>query len=293
MVEQKTKNIKLDKLNDAVFKAIFRSQEARGMISSFLSEITGISKEDFLNAYFVGGEIPIKWENEKRKISDVVVKLDDHLRIVIIEMNKHYAKRLFRKNFEYYASVLTEKTEVGLSNYHKVILININNFNRHQVKVPIQVFQLQDQLGNIDEDVGLTIYDIILDNLINPVYNKNIVLEKIGRFFKTDDLEELRELSKGDEELMSAFAKINTLTKGEDGAFYYDYDADREEELFFAKQEAREEGHREGREEGIEKGIEKGQKLLIQNMLKKDMTFEEISNITELPIESIQQLLDQ
>ena len=61
MVEQKTKNIKLDKLNDAVFKAIFRSQEARGMISSFLSEITGISKEDFLNAYFVGGEIPIKW----------------------------------------------------------------------------------------------------------------------------------------------------------------------------------------------------------------------------------------
>ena len=179
MVEQKTKNIKLDKLNDAVFKAIFRSQEARGMISSFLSEITGISKEDFLNAYFVGGEIPIKWENEKRKISDVVVKLDDHLRIVIIEMNKHYAKRLFRKNFEYYASVLTEKTEVGLSNYHKVILININNFNRHQVKVPIQVFQLQDQLGNIDEDVGLTIYDIILDNLINPVYNKNIVLEKI------------------------------------------------------------------------------------------------------------------
>lgn len=284
MVEQKTKNIKLDKLNDAVFKAIFRSQEARGMISSFLSEITGISKEDFLNAYFVGGEIPIKWENEKRKISDVVVKLDDHLRIVIIEMNKHYAKRLFRKNFEYYASVLTEKTEVGLSNYHKVILININNFNRHQVKVPIQVFQLQDQLGNIDEDVGLTIYDIILDNLINPVYNKNIVLEKIGRFFKTDDLEELRELSKGDEELMSAFAKINTLTKGEDGAFYYDYDADREEELFFAKQEAREEGHREGHREG--------QKLLVQNMLKHGITYEQISNITELSVENIQRLLN-
>ena len=285
MVEQKTKNIKLDKLNDAVFKAIFRSQEARGMISSFLSEITGISKEDFLNAYFIGGEIPIKWENEKRKISDVVVKLDDHLRIVIIEMNKHYAKRLFRKNFEYYASVLTEKTEVGLSNYHKVILININNFNRHQVKVPIQVFQLQDQLGNIDEDVGLTIYDIILDNLINPVYNKNIVLEKIGRFFKTDDLEELRELSKGDEELMSAFAKINTLTKGEDGAFYYDYDADREEELFFAKQEAREEGHREGHREG--------QKLLVQNMLKHGITYEQISNITELSKQEIQLLIEE
>ncbi len=168
-----------------------------------------------------------------------------------------------------------------------MILININNFNRHQVKVPIQVFQLKDQLGNIDQDVGVKIYDVILENLVDPRYNDNIVLEKFGKFFKTDNLEELKEISKGDEELMSAFAKINTLTKGEDGAYYYDYDADREEDLFYAREEAREEGHREGHKEGRKEGMQ----LLIQNMLESGMNNQEISKITKMSIKEIQNLL--
>ena len=40
----------IDILNDIWFKSLFRSVEARGMFSRFLSALTGISKEHFLNA---------------------------------------------------------------------------------------------------------------------------------------------------------------------------------------------------------------------------------------------------
>ena len=51
----KTKEINL--LNDAMFKALFRSNEARRMFARFLSAVTRMKQEVFLNAKFVGGEI--------------------------------------------------------------------------------------------------------------------------------------------------------------------------------------------------------------------------------------------
>ena len=56
MNEVKTRD-GLDILNDACFKTFFRSIEARGMFSRFLSALTGISKEALLNAKYVGGEL--------------------------------------------------------------------------------------------------------------------------------------------------------------------------------------------------------------------------------------------
>ena len=50
------KNLSL--LNDALLKAVFTSYEARDMVSSFLSDVTGIPKEDLMNATYQRGEIP-------------------------------------------------------------------------------------------------------------------------------------------------------------------------------------------------------------------------------------------
>ena len=42
-------------MNDQLFKAFFRSIEARKMIASFLSSLTGIDKETLINAKYIGG----------------------------------------------------------------------------------------------------------------------------------------------------------------------------------------------------------------------------------------------
>jgi len=79
--------MKINLYNDKLFKAFFTSIEARGMVSSFLSAITGIDKEKFINATYIGGlEEPINVNKEKGKRTDIIVKVDNYNRI-IVEMN--------------------------------------------------------------------------------------------------------------------------------------------------------------------------------------------------------------
>ena len=54
-------------MNDAVAKAFLRSKEARMIVASFLSEVTGIDKSVLMNATYTGGEIP-KIYGSSRKI---------------------------------------------------------------------------------------------------------------------------------------------------------------------------------------------------------------------------------
>ena len=46
------------------------------------------------------------------------------------------------------------------------------------------------------------------------------------------------------------------------------------------------------REEGIEQGLEQGKINLIENMLKNDLTVEEISKLTNLSVDEINNLLE-
>ena len=52
-------------MNDAVAKAFLRSKEARMIVASFLSEVTGIDKSVLMNATYTGGEIPKRRNYEK------------------------------------------------------------------------------------------------------------------------------------------------------------------------------------------------------------------------------------
>lgn len=45
-------------MNDALLKSLFRSIEAREMVVSFLSAVTGISEESLMKAEYVDREIP-------------------------------------------------------------------------------------------------------------------------------------------------------------------------------------------------------------------------------------------
>ena len=53
-----TKLKKVNVMNDTVAKAFLRSKEARMIVASFLSEVTGIDKSVLMNATYTGGEIP-------------------------------------------------------------------------------------------------------------------------------------------------------------------------------------------------------------------------------------------
>jgi len=136
----KTKQIKeINVLNDAMFKSLFRSIEARGVVASFLSSLTGINKEILFNAEYQGGELPKKILKEKGKTSDVIIKVDDGNKL-IIEMNQEYTDKIFEKNTSYAFSIASETILSGTKKYPKVILINFDNiFPTSICAVPLSI----------------------------------------------------------------------------------------------------------------------------------------------------------
>jgi predicted nucleic-acid-binding Zn-ribbon protein len=141
-------------LNDSMFKAVFRSIEARRMVASFLNGITGIPIKDLMNADYQGGELPKKNISEKGKTSDIIVKIENN-RQIILECNQYKTDELYVKNTSYAFSIISEIIPIDAKasiDYPYVILVNIDNFNAFKTKRPILHFKLRDEEGHIENE---------------------------------------------------------------------------------------------------------------------------------------------
>ena len=56
----KNKPKMINMLNDAMFKSIIRSKEARPLVNNFLHSLTHVEEEKLENATYMGGEIAKK-----------------------------------------------------------------------------------------------------------------------------------------------------------------------------------------------------------------------------------------
>ena len=71
-----TKLKEINMLNDAMFKSIIRSKEARPVANTFLHFLTHIEMDKLETAIYMGKEIKKSHINEKGKISDVIIKIE-------------------------------------------------------------------------------------------------------------------------------------------------------------------------------------------------------------------------
>ena len=273
-------NIKeINLMNDQLFKAFFRSIEARKMIASFLSSVTGIDKETLMGAQYIGGELPKRKEYEKAKASDVIVLIDDHNRI-LVEMNRQDSCHLFEKNTTYAFSNILELNRIGDKRYYpKLTMISLDNMNKFNTDLPILCFKSRDDENHIENEM-YTSYHLILANLVDDRYNKDIDEEivKFSKLLKSKTIGELKENFEGDEEYMSGIEKVEDLISDPNFAGAYDIEERRQREL----EDFHETGYREGiAQEKIE---------IAKSMLKKNMKLKDISEITGLSIEEIEKL---
>ena len=302
MIETKEKPRVLNLGNDYLFKALFRSIEAREMVALFLSKITGLDEEVLLNADYIGGEIPKKKQKEKAKTSDVIVKITDDCRI-ILECNSSKNSNLFRKNTSYAFANYIEYSKIGkntsTSIYPDIYLVNIDMFTHFKTKEPISLFTISNNEGDIEVD-SYKSYHFILDNALNKEYNKDEDLYRIALFLNANAIEELEKISKDDERFMKAYGKVEEYMSNDDFLIYYDKEEMNEFEKKTCYQdglnEGRELGISEGRElgisEGRELGISEGQKEIIKNMISNGITISEISKMVNISEEEIRKLID-
>ena len=267
-----------DCCNDYFFKSVFRSIEARNVVIRFLSAITGISKERLRKATFNGGEIVKSKITEKGKTSDVIVELNREEKIVV-EMNGCSSNPdIFRKNSEYAFSIIVESTRPN-NKYSKIILINIDNFNKFNTRKPILNFKLRDEEGHIENESYNSIH-LILENCINKMYNQDIDEEIIefSKFLKTTTLKMMKEEYKKDSDYMSAIRKVEDLSTDPKFIGYYDIEEAHIQDIEGAK----ESGYNEGKNE---RNIE-----IAKTMILNNESIEKIITYTGLSKEEIEKL---
>ena len=277
--KQIIKRDEIDILNDICFKSLFRSVEARGMVSRFLSALTGISKERFLNAEYVGGELTKKKLTERGKIADIIIKLDEEDETCIVEMNKYDTGDIIEKNLSYAFSVFNESTKKGIRKWPKVILINIDNFNRFNADEPIIELEMRDTKNKYNIDI-VKVYHIVLENFDNLNYNIDKEITKFVEFIKTSKFSDLEKISKGDNDYMAGYRKVEDLSTDSEFIGYYDYEQAHQDDLEMAEYT------------GLKKGIEQTKKELVINMVNEGLTLEVISKVTNLSIQEIKNILN-
>ena len=267
----------INMLNDAMFKALFRSIEAREMVASFLSSITNIPKEDLLKAEYQAGELPKKILKEKSKTSDIIVKIDNGNKI-ILEMNQYYSDKIFEKNTSYVFSLASETVKEGTKRYPKIILINFDNFNYFKTKEGIINFKLRDEYGHIETEQYHSIH-LVLENIVNSKYNKNKEIEKVVSLLKTTNLKDMESKFEGDDKYMACVRKVSDLSTDPNFVGYYDIEEARRQDLEDMK------------ETGLRQGAEKKQIEIAKKMLKRKMDIKSITEITGLSTEEIEKLI--
>ena len=269
----------IDILNDICFKSLFRSVEARGMVSRFLSALTGISKERFLNAEYVGGELTKKKLSERGKIADIIIKLDEEDETCIVEMNKYDTGDIIEKNLSYAFSVFNESTKRGIRKWPKVILINIDNFNRFNADEPIIELEMRDTKNKYNIDI-VKVYHIVLENFDNLNYNIDKEITKFVEFIKTSKFSDLEKISKGDNDYMAGYRKVEDLSTDPEFIGYYDYEQAHQDDLEMAEYT------------GLKKGIEQNRKEMVVNMKEKGLSIEMIADVSNLSIEEVEKILN-
>ena len=273
---------------DEVFKEVMRS--CPNYLADLLNQILGLDKEMILeNMVIQNTEHRISHLTEKRKRSDFLVEVQDHF--INLEMNMEYYKGLYEKNEAYMRRLGSEMIGInGDYDEKKIIQINFDCFEPFDERVIVK-FQIMDVERHIVETESYEKYHINLEKVKEKYYNINerenlTKLERELLILVLDKKEEIKEISKGEKELMEVGKKIEDLSFDINMIGLYDEEEERR------KVEAMKRKYHisQGLEKGIEQGSKKSSLEIAKRMLKENINIPLISKLTLLSEEEILKL---
>ena len=269
---------------DKAFKSILTSKEVRSYLIDIIADVIKIDKEEIRkNIVFKQNEHNLLGINEKRKTSDLIVEIS--YGVINLEMNKDWYDGLFDRNHEYISKVRENilKEEKRYNKLKKVIQINFDNFNIYKTEEIILKFEMMNEKG-IREKVNIESYHVILPNARKKYYNEGIRNALVERLviMTMEKEKELEELIEKNMELKPVGEKIIEISRDEELQGIYD----------------RQEHERMVRnsimatklEDSYHKGVNKGIKESAKKMKLKNISIEDIMDITGLSKEEIETL---
>lgn len=273
---------------DRVFKSTIGHEDNQKLLEEFLSRIL---KEKVSIVKYLRNEQPVDNVMEKIKIVDLLVQLET--KIVHIELNnisEYILEDIQKRNFIYVASDYVDIVQRG---------------DNYSIKTPVQAIDLTYGLGlnsdlytpySYQNNKGEKYVDdletlvVNMDKAMQFWYDKDIemVQENKHLIMLACEPEDLKSLSEGDELVKEFTDKITTLNNNK--KFRQLMTA--EEDSAKLERTRNKRAEEKGMEQGLEQGQVKERKNIIDKMVYKGKTIEEISDMLDIPVDEINKLLE-
>ena len=304
-IKRPNENEYMVSMSDTIFKAIIQHPKFRRLLSLIISDMINLSPSFVAeNLIFINTELPVENKKEKKKITDILAKVDGST--INIEANRFLKSSTSAKNNLYHHKLAYSHYFSGenLDN-SEVIQINFNMIKKYGNKL-FTSFTLKSDDGKYTDEENFKRIHINMANPLEKYYNYGIKqlskIEKAIVMFQITNKKELKDLAKGDEDLMAMAKIIDDLNNDVTLIDLYSKEELDEWQKRVDRNQAIKEGRAEGRAEGIIEGKAKGKtegkaegKIestleIAQNMLNMNMDIEIISKATGLSESQINNL---
>ena len=280
--------------NDRAFKEVFLNPNNSDLLKALLEFILKIKidKLEIKKTELLSGNVNIK----DKRVDAIVHTGNKKIEIEINSQNKDY---LHTRSTAYICNIYQSNASVGDTYNEDTDIIQVNlTWGLGRNNDEMKIYKIMNEKGELYVK-NFIIYEINMDYYDKIWYSKNEEEIKKNQYMIMLDLDkkELKNMPK--DKIVDKY--ITNVTIVNDDPEFQKYMSEEEDKrkiqnslLSEAKEEGISQGISQGYTSGINDGISKGENKksieIAKNMLKKNMSIEDISDITGLSIEEINKL---
>ena len=276
--------------NDRAFKEVFLNPNNSDLLKALLEFILKIKidKLEIKKTELLSGNVNIK----DKRVDAIVHTGNKKIEIEINSQNKDY---LHTRSTAYICNIYQSNASVGDTYNEDTDIIQVNlTWGLGRNNDEMKIYKIMNEKGELYVK-NFVIYEINMDYYDKIWYSKNEEEIKKNQYMIMLDLDkkELENMPK--DKIVDKY--ITNVTIVNDDPEFQKYMSEEEDKRKIQNSllsEAKEEGISQGYTSGINDGISKGENKksieIAKNMLKKNMSIEDISDITGLSIEEINKL---
>ena len=272
--------------NDRAFKEVFLNPNNSDLLKALLEFILKIKidKLEIKKTELLSGNVNIK----DKRVDAIVHTGNKKIEIEINSQNKDY---LHTRSTAYICNIYQSNASVGDTYNEDTDIIQVNlTWGLGRNNDEMKIYKIMNEKGELYVK-NFIIYEINMDYYDKIWYSKNEEEIKKNQYMIMLDLDkkELKNMPK--DKIVDKY--ITNVTIVNDDPEFQKYMSEEEDKRKIQNSllsEAKENGYTSGINDGISKGKNKKSIEIAKNMLKKNMSIEDISDITGLSIEEINKL---
>ena len=272
--------------NDRAFKEVFLNPDNSDLLKALLEFILKIKidKLEIKKTELLSGNVNIK----DKRVDAIVHTGNKKIEIEINSQNKDY---LHTRSTAYICNIYQSNASVGDTYNEDTDIIQVNlTWGLGRNNDEMKIYKIMNEKGELYVK-NFIIYEINMDYYDKIWYSKNEEEIKKNQYMIMLDLDkkELKNMPK--DKIVDKY--ITNVTIVNDNPEFQKYMSEEEDKRKIQNSllsEAKENGYTSGINDGISKGENKKSIEIAKNMLKKNMSIEDISDITGLSIEEINKL---